>query len=276
MKIRSRSLAAVVASATLVLGTVVMAAPASAATTKLWLVNVSAFPQPWTVCIDEVLVASFEPSDVVGPVDTESGDHLVEVMDGADADCTEDIPGFSETLTIPDTASTTLMVYAPVEGYDVSVFADDLSCTPAGSGRLLVRNAALTYDSDGPGWLAPLDLDGFDPAGDPIALATDLPTGEEEVQVLAPGVYTDLVASPQQFPPELFDLTIEEGVVTALYLYGGTNSGVSDAITSLVLTSEVGVCGDTTTTSSSTTTSTSTTTAAPASQAATTSPRYTG
>ncbi len=270
-----RRITSFAAGTALVFGTLAIATPANAATTQLWVANAYSYDAgdffEYTVCLDGADLTSLETTEITGPFDVETGEHLFEVFAGFDADCAGDGADFSQTLTVPDSPSATAMLFWPDEGnLDVSVFADDLTCTPQGSGRLLVRNGALTY-AEG---IRPARVTAIGPDGEPITLASELPVGEEAADEFAPGTYTDVDIAPQYDPVPLDDIVVTEGVVTAVYFYGGADGSIG----TFSATSNVGVCSDdtTTTTSSTTSTSTTTTTAAPVAQAATTTPRYAG
>ena len=88
---------------------------------------------------------TFQPERSTDPLEIPAGDHLIEIR-AAGAAIT-DAALLTQTVTVPAGFQGSLVAHlGPTGAATLSVFADDLTPVPAGTSRVVVRNAAAAED----------------------------------------------------------------------------------------------------------------------------------
>jgi hypothetical protein len=209
---------------------------------------------PMTICVDgDLIVEDLSTTEFFGPVDIAAGTYVVDFMQ--DTDCADD-PFASGSVTIEPGADATIMGWWGVEGRDVTLFDNDLSCTE--SSRFTLRHGAAT-DA--------VDMSVTPDGGSSTEVISDLAPGDQQAADLAVGAYEGGEITESSSEDPIVDLgpdTIAVGEVRVAYLFGGADGAIGIFFAPVVVTQ----CE--TPSSSSTTSSTS-----PAAAAAT-QPRFTG
>ncbi len=281
-----RTLAAASAAASLATTLVTLAPVAHAADpVQLYVANAYSYDADHaitvTVCVDGSPLTNSATRDVDGPFPVAAGDHDLVVLPGADAACDSDIGNeeFVATVSVPQTQQATLLLSWPAdrEGMVATVLPDDLSCAPAGQGRIVVRNGASIYYHDVPD--PDLDWRGVLPgqAAESLLIG-DIPSTGQAAAVLPAGDYTNTraVAADTTDPTQVDTEggTLDPGVVIVHYLYGG-NDGATGYFSDQY---QVGECEAPSTTTTTTLAPTTTTLppVPPAAIPVRATPRYTG
>lgn len=230
-----------------------------------------------TVCLDGEVVASgeFQTSDVI---ETTPGTHELTVFVGETTTDCEGEEGRTQEVDLLDVDAQTLAYGYPdneVDDLGIWQFEDDLSCTPAGEGRIMFRHLGTTYVGD------PAEF-GYDLEGTYEELASGLAFGEEVSDLIPAGTYPSVTGSAgeSEFVPLFDDLVVEEHTYQVVYSFAGNDGTVgivhSDAVA-------VAPCEEPTTTTEATTTTTEAAEApavvpapAPPAAAVASKPAYTG
>jgi hypothetical protein len=241
----------------------------------VWATNAYTYgaghPFDFTICLDGTLLASLSTTETSGPTTVEAGDHEVEVHDGLNADCAEK-PDFTRNVTIPEGAGATLALWWPFDSSgDVTVFAEDLSCVPAGSGRVTYRNIASYNGSDG------LDLSATAPGGSGLTLVSDVEQGNQGASTVPTGTYTGATTSVNGTDEPVADISpsalpISETTQQVVYTYGGVDGAIGGYTAQLPSTS----CEAPPTSATPTTSIAPSAAVAPAAKPVAASPTYTG
>ncbi len=156
----------------------------------------------------DLTLDDFEPGDLAGPLDLPAGDYEVAITAPDAADASSPILG-PVTLTLEANASYTAVAHLDEGGAPtVTAFANDISQTAAGEGRLTVRHTAAAPAVDILAGGSPV-IEGL---VNPDEASLDLAPGTISAAVAAAGT-TDPVIGPA-------DVTIEEGVLTIVYAWG--------------------------------------------------------
>lgn len=275
MKLRSILTTGVLAGA-LVAPTAMLAGTAAAqSTTQVWATNAYTYgaghPFDFTICLDGTLLASLSTTETSGPTTVESGDHEVEVHDGLNADCAEK-PDFTRNVTIPEGAGATLALWWPGDSNgDITVFSEDMSCVPAGSGRVTYRNLATYGSSDG------FDLSATSPGGSDLTLVSNVQQGNQGATTAPTGTYTGANATVNgsgDFVTNISPsaLPISETTQQVVYTYGGGDGAIGGYTAQLPSTS----CEAPPTSAAPTTSVAPSAVAAPAAKPVAATPTYTG
>lgn len=269
--------AALVAAAALPAGAGLAGTAAAATTTQVHVVNAATdnadSPSGQvSVCIDGTLLAHGVAAGASGgSAAITPGAHTAQIIDGDSTDCAS--ADATLDVTLPSSASSTLMVFkggvdAP---FNASALADLDSCINSGKSRFVVRHAAFTMLIDVlgtlPGATSESTLASFLGGGEQASLESDAGT-LSGVRATSAGNPTDTFVTPG-------DVTLGDGQLVTLYLWGGNNQG---AYGSFQTVTPLAACATPTTASTSTTTSstTSTTVPAAAAQPVAATPTYTG
>ncbi|MEO1062226.1 MAG: DUF4397 domain-containing protein [Actinomycetota bacterium] len=162
----------------------------------------------------ELTLPAFEPETVAGPLELPADDYQIQVFaEGADPEA--DTPVIDVTAPIPADVSLSVIAHLDAEGNPtLGAFANDLSETEAGNGRVTVRHTAaapavdiVANDAAVPG------LEGLENGGEAVV---DLPAGDYPTGIAAAGTTEALVEAP---------ITVVEGVNLVVYAIGSLDDG---------------------------------------------------
>lgn len=195
-------------------------------------------------CLDGESLGVISTEQQTGPIEVAPGTHQFGESWGDG--CGPDDADY-HTIEVPDTdAASVIWYWAEGEQAPVVVLEDDLSCTPAGQGRVVLRNLATIWTENG---TSPIDVDATGPDGEPVTLATGLEVPEQATQLVDAGTYTDLdvTLTADGTPPYGLDdpdLTVGPGTVLVRTYYGGVDGDVGSFDNVI----EVDTCDEPTTT----------------------------
>ena len=225
-----------------------------------------------TVCLDDTLVQQGDA--VINPAVTSTpGSHTLSITQD-EAACGDDVDWITADVTLLDVESQAVVIGWPTYNQDqtrtlpVTVFADDLSCTPSDQGRLWFRNVNS----------ADADVNfGETTGGDPTALFENVAVDEEASALVASPAYpTTGEAIGWVEGDGIWELwapvtsyATSPGTVNVIYAYGGNDGDIG--LVNHVLPASVCATPETTTTTVVTPPA-----IAPAAVAVTTQPTYTG
>jgi hypothetical protein len=198
------------------LGTLVLAAPASAATAAddpAQVTVVHGIPDtPVNVFVNgSSTLPDFKPGTVAGPLSLPPGDYEVTVFPASDTKGTG-TPVISAKATVPAGANVTLVAHLTADGEPtLTPFVNDTSAVAMGQGRLVVRHtaAAPAVDVRAGGKVVFADLT------NPNEAKADLPAGTVSADVVLAGTDT-VVIGPA-------DVAVKEGVDTIVYAIGSAS-----------------------------------------------------
>lgn len=241
-------LAATVAAATAALP-LAFASPASAAPIELTIVdgyhyNAGGDPLEQYVCLDGELLVPVADANTILFAEVEPGTYTITRYWGDSDDCSAD-PAATNEVTITDAPAQTLFLHwtdFEDDGTFATVFEDDTSCVASGQGRVIFRNGAVYGDG------GPADL-----VGGGAALVAGVPIAGEGQADLDAATYADVAIAygTDDFPVD-GDLPLEEGMVVAVFAYGGADGAVG----AMAYDYQVEVCEEPTTTTAVETTTT--------------------
>lgn len=239
-----------------------------------------------TICVDGNVVHT-GPQPITSGIATTPGTHAIVVNSGA-TDCSNGAGSVTGTVDLLDTAAQTLVINWPawVNQEDVlttSLFADDLSCTPADTGRVVFRNVATNEGFVG--------TFGTDNGSVKTPLISNIARGAEGSASVPAGAFPGpgssvagwYSGSEAPLSSSFTMLSIPAGSVSTVYAIGG-NDGATGMfeVTRSGTVCDVVTTTTTTTVIPTTTTTTTTTTLAPPGAGARVAtpvaaqPRYTG
>ena len=218
---RRNSIAAVLATAALIIGgTLVGATSTAGAQTDpsnvrivhaLDLTGDGVGGTPVSVCIDDDLIdADFTVGEAIGPVALPPATYDVEIFGGGAADCTG-TPLFGAMLDVPSGANLTAMAYWDFAGQEpgIAVLPDAVNCLDAGNARVTARHAAAVGD--------------VDVLADGGVLFADLPNGGQDIADVPTATYSVAVALPDSTDPVIgpVNLPLPAATDTQVYAFGG-------------------------------------------------------
>lgn len=162
----------------------------------------------------ELTLPAFEPETVAGPLELPAADYQIQIFaEGADPEA--DTPVIDVTAPIPGDVSLSVIAHLDADGNPtLGAFANDLSETDAGNGRVTVRHtaAAPAVDIVAAG-AAVAGLEGLENGGEAVV---DLPAGDYPTGIAAAGTTEALVEAP---------ITVVEGVNLVVYAIGSLDDG---------------------------------------------------
>ncbi len=151
---------------------------------------------------------SFEPGDVAGPLSLDPGTYTVAITAAGAADDSSPAIGPVDLPLMADTSYTAVAHLAADGSPTATLFTNDISATPAGKGRLIVRHVAAAPAVD---VLA---------GGSPVI--TNLSNPAEQTLELDPGTVSAAVAATGTTAPVIgpADVTVSAGKDTIVYAWG--------------------------------------------------------
>lgn len=235
-----------------------------------------------TVCLDGVVVHDggvADPYVITSGISTTPGTHTVVVND-AGMGCELNDGSLTGPVTLTDTAAQTLVINWPdwsnqQDQLATTVLTDDVSCTPANTGRIVFRNQA-THDGF-VGTFGSTNGTEFTPLISNIAIGAEGVASVPAGAFPGPGSSAAGWDSVSEAPlsSDFTMLSIAAGSISTVYAIGG-----NDGQTGMVEVTRAGsVCGTTETTAPATTAPTTTAPPAIGARAATpvaAQPTYTG
>lgn len=262
MKIRHPLIAAPVAGALIAPAALFASSAGAAATTQVRVTNAYSYaachPFDYTICLDGSPLASLSTTETSDPTTVVTGSLQVSAFSGLNGNCSG-VPDFSNTVTIPEGASSTLAISWPSQSNGgITVFPDDVSCVPANLGRVTFRNLAAYSGSTG------LNLMATPPAQvNPAGLIANVAKGAQGSGFAPTGTFTTATANDPATNNFLADLVqaipVSETTQQVVIAYGGNDGAIGGYLMELPST----VCqGPSTSTSAPTTTGPTTTVAA--------------
>lgn len=181
-----------------------------------------------TVCFDGEVVAS---GDFVGTglIETTPGTHELTVFVGIVTDDCDVPEGVTQAVELLDVDAQTLAYGYPgpdSETGDPQVwqFEDDLTCTPAGQGRVTFRHLGYTTHN--------ADF-GYEVDGAYTPLAGDISFGDEETLLLEADTYPTLIgrAGGEDFVSLVEDLSVTEQSYQVVYSFAGADGPIGIIVT---------------------------------------------
>ena len=162
----------------------------------------------------DLTLEDFEPMDVAGPLSLPAGDYQIEIF-AADADPSADEAVIDVTPAVPGGANLSVIAHLDADGNPtLSAFANDLSETAAGDGRVSIRHTAAAPAVD------------IVAAGAAVEGLTNISNGSEAVVDLPAGDYPTGIAATGT-TEVLFDapVTVAAGTNTIVYAVGDLAGG---------------------------------------------------
>jgi hypothetical protein len=211
--VRKKILAGIAAGAVASLG--LMVAPATAATGDAQLSVLHAIPDtPVDVYVNgDLTLDDFQPGDLAGPLALPGGDYEVAITAPDAADASDPILG-PATVTLEAGGNYTAVAHLNADGDPtLTPYANDISATAAGEGRLTVRHDAAAPAVDVLAGGTPV-IEGLT---NPDEQTLNLPAGTISASVAAAGT-TDPVIGPA-------DVNVQEGALTIVYAWGSLDDG---------------------------------------------------
>ena len=215
---RARLLAGTAAGAlALGLAATLSALPATAATGSSAKLSVLHGVPDLTVDVwvnGERTIDDFTPGSLAGPLDLPAGTYSVAITAADAADASSPAIGPVD-LTLEGGGNYTAVAHLDAAGSPTAtLFTNDVSATPAGQGRLIVRHvaAAPAVDVLAGGQAVVKNLT------NPNEQALELPAGTVSATVVAAGTTEPAVLGPA-------DVTVTEGADTIVYAWGSLEAG---------------------------------------------------
>jgi hypothetical protein len=167
----------------------------------------------------ERLIDDFQPGTLTDPLQLPAGSYDLALFpaDAADGSGTPLLA--ADDVAVPAGANATVVAHLTAEGQPaLTPFVNDTSAVPAGQGRVVVRHvaAAPAVDVRAGGQVVAPDL------ANPDEATLEVPAGTVSADVVLAG--TDTVAIGPA------DLTVAEGVTTAVYAWGSEEAGYQLAV----------------------------------------------
>lgn len=162
----------------------------------------------------DLTLEDFEPMDVAGPLSLPAGDYQIEIF-AADADPAADDAVIDVTPAVPGGVNLSVVAHLDADGTPtVSAFANDLSETAAGEGRISIRHTAAAPAVDIVAAGAAVEgLTNISNGGEAVA---DLPAGDYPTGIAATGTTEVLFDAPA---------TVTAGQNTIVYAVGDLAGG---------------------------------------------------
>ncbi len=192
-------------------------APAAAPTVAVTIVDASAGAAgeatPVTVCVDDVTTSRLITAQRGGPYALTAGAHHIGLRH--DGSTCSSPPEVTASVRIPAVAAATLVIGLDASGTTMRVY-DSSACVPAGSTRLVVRDAGEPASAPAL-WVAS--------AGGSAQRVVDLGTDRSEGSSVVPaGPRRDVaVRSGTTTLTDFGPTRLESGGVVEFYVYGGTS-----------------------------------------------------
>jgi hypothetical protein len=190
------------------IGSPVAAAPAQEPTGLVTLVHAVRGLTADIYLDGSVVLETFQPERTTDPLPIPAGDHLVEVRSAGLAASSE--PLLSAPLSVVARTQSSAVVHLDADGAPaLTSFSEEVTPTPAGQGRVRVRNVAAS---------GPIDVQ---IGGETVA--TGLANGTESGRDFAAGTYpvTASAGGQELLPPA--ELSVAAGSATAIYLIGAAS-----------------------------------------------------
>jgi hypothetical protein len=167
----------------------------------------------------------FAPKTITDELALPAGSYDVAVFP-ADAADNSGTPVVSATLQVPASGNVSVIAHLSADGTPtITPFVNDVSATPAGQGRLVVRHTAAAPAVDVLAGGSPV----FTNLSNPNEASAELPAGTVSAAVAAAGT-TDPVIGPADVP-------VTAGQVTAVYAIGSLEDDSLDVLVQTLPTS---------------------------------------